>query len=186
MFEINQLSQPHLTRTVWNLPKHLARFEWTDNPQDGSTHVKVFPHDTAGTPYYDPSESTPNTVPFFQCTIQPMKYVPSFPLNITLLGKLGLDPTLIQPPLPEGTEASQGELAGTELWRDCLFAVKSPSVSLGWADVSQKDEDGKVLGGDEYENFFPGLKRWNLAVKWKDATVTIDAGKSWETPRSLL
>ncbi|KAF4979879.1 hypothetical protein FZEAL_3990, partial [Fusarium zealandicum] len=29
----------------WNVPKHLARFSWTDNP-DGSTTVHVYPHDT--------------------------------------------------------------------------------------------------------------------------------------------
>ncbi|EEY16277.1 conserved hypothetical protein [Verticillium alfalfae VaMs.102] len=32
-------------RKNWNIPKHLAAFDWQDH-QDGSTTIKVYPHDT--------------------------------------------------------------------------------------------------------------------------------------------
>lgn len=55
----------NLTEIVidWNIPKHLARFVWTDHA-DGSTSVQVYPHDTITTTTGD--ESSPSPVPFFQ------------------------------------------------------------------------------------------------------------------------
>lgn len=104
---------------VWNLPKHLAHITWSESPSSQTTRISIHPHDHPSSPTspYSPSESTPSTTPFFQCTIHPIPYLPSLPLSSTLLNWIpGIDMALAQPPLPEGKEASQGELPGTEEW----------------------------------------------------------------------
>lgn len=166
--------------TDWNIPKHLARFEWTDNP-DGSCNIRVFPHDTEVP--FDTSESKPSTAPFFKCTIQPIRYLPSFPLSNTWFKYVGVNTSLVQPPLPQGTGA-QGELPGTDRWVMLKDYVQASSrSSLVWVDLSQKDEDGKPV--DEHPNFFPGLRRWNIAVKMADSTIYFPEPITWDTPRWL-
>ncbi|KAK4454509.1 hypothetical protein QBC34DRAFT_134525 [Podospora aff. communis PSN243] len=165
-------------RSNFNIPKHLARFEWSDNP-DGSTHIKVFPHDFV-TPN-DASEAKPSESPFFQCTIKPISYAPSFPFSTAWFKYLGIDESLVHPPLPHGESQ---ELAGTDRWCKLAgFSESSNSGRLAWADMSQRDEDG--VAPDEFENFFPGLRRWNLAVKLTDATVFFPPPETWETPKWL-
>jgi len=166
-------------RKAWNIPKHLARFEWTDHA-DGSTHVKVFPHDTT-TPY-DASEAQASTKPFFQCTIKPASYAPSFPLSTNLLKYVGLDISLVQPPLPEGRGAV-GELPGTDRWCKIVgYSQYSSNTKLAWADVNQKGDDGSSPA-DGYDNFFPGLRRWNLAAKLSDTVAYFPHPETWETPK---
>ncbi|KAM7184704.1 hypothetical protein V8F20_012105 [Naviculisporaceae sp. PSN 640] len=118
------VSQKHTAwngRRNWNIPKHLASFSWTESsPSPGIiiTKIKVYPHDT--TVPYDPSESTPSTVPFFQCTLQTVKYIPSFPFRSTWLRPFGygLDMTLVQPPVPDATsKTNEGELAGSAAYK---------------------------------------------------------------------
>ncbi|KAK0731016.1 hypothetical protein B0H67DRAFT_596980 [Lasiosphaeris hirsuta] len=168
-------------RTIWNIPKHLARFEWTDNP-DGSSRVRVFPHDTH-TPY-DASEARPSDTPFFQCTIKPMSYVPSFPMTTSLFKYMGVDMALVQPPLPQG-ETELGELPGTERWAKLAGYIQyAPKASLAWADMSQKGEDGTAP--DEYDNFFPGLSRWNVAVKLVGGGASFPPAETWEIPKGVL
>jgi len=169
-------------RHNWNIPKHLARFEWTDKP-DGSMHIKVFPHDTASP--YSASEAKPSEKPFFQCAIKPISYTPAFPMSTALMKYMGIDMSLVQPPVPAG-ESELQELAGTERWCKLSgFTQSSTHAKLAWADMEQKDEDGDVA--DEHENyFFPGLRKWNIAVKMADATVFFPTGEHWATPRSLL
>ncbi|KAK0657000.1 hypothetical protein B0T16DRAFT_488210 [Cercophora newfieldiana] len=171
-------------RSNWNIPKHLARFEWTDN-SDGSTNIKVYPHDSAAP--YDISESVPSEKPFFQCTVKPASYTPAFPFSSTLFKYIGIDDALVQPPLPQG-ESQQQELSGTDGWRKLAgYKISSSSTKLAWADLDQKaeheGEDAIRLDGDE--NFFPGLTRWNLAVKLADAAVFFPPPETWETPKWL-
>jgi hypothetical protein len=149
---------------------------------DGSTHVKVFPHDTV-TPY-DPSEANPSDTPFFQVTIKPVSYLPSFPFTSKMLGYLGIDAALVQPPLPAGS-TSQGELAANDQWcKLASYVQSSPNAEVAWADMSQKGEDGGPVA-DGYDNFYPGLKRWNIALKLNDSTTVFPHPETWETPRWL-
>ena len=174
-------------RSAYNVPKHLARFEWTER-LDGSTHVRVFPHDTTD----HTGEARPGEKLFFQCTIRPAKYLPGFPMSTGLFRYLGIDDTLVQPPLPAGNPAAeQGALVGTERWcRLAGYTMSSSSSSLVWADMSQKDGDmdGNRADApdDGYENFFPGLRRWNLALKMADGKLHFPAPETWETPKGLV
>ena len=162
----------------WNIPKHLASFDF-ETEADGSTLVKVFPHDTAG----DASEAAASTTPFFQARFKSVPFVPSFPSSTDLLKYVGLDPTLVLPPLPAG-EGSQGELPGTEQWCEIVPRESARRTTVGWFDLSQADGKGDVPG--EHENFWPGIKRWHLGVKMENAKIDFPAGRHWDPPRSVL
>ncbi|KAG7292787.1 hypothetical protein NEMBOFW57_002830 [Staphylotrichum longicolle] len=175
-------------RKTWNLPKHLAHFDWTDHP-DGTSEIKVFPHDHhphGGEAAYDPTEARPGstTKPFFQCTIRPVRLLPSLPVSSAWLRRLGFDFTLVQPPLPEGGRASQGELPGTEEWVALSdFQQSSRRCSLAWGDFAQ-DGEGEVEGGSA--EFWPGLGRSGLVVKLDRGEADFGEGVRWPTPRALL
>ncbi len=167
-------------RKNWNIPKHLAKFEWEDCP-DGSVSVRVFPHDT--TEVYDATEANPSATPFFKATLKPMRYVPSFPMSTKLYEAIGIDLGLVEPPLPTGV-GSQGALVGTDLWCRSVPYQYSPKSSLLWVDMSQKDATGKAP--DEFDNFWPGCNRWAFGVLMRDAVVRFGEGQYWSTPKSLL
>ncbi|KAK0751842.1 hypothetical protein B0T18DRAFT_341693 [Schizothecium vesticola] len=168
-------------RTNWNIPKHLARFEWNDLP-DGSTTIKVFPHDV-GVPY-SPAEAEPAAGrPWFQCTIRPVGYLPAFPMSTEVMKWVGIDAALVQPPLPQG-EGSKGELVGTERWCKLEgFRESSRRSRAVWVDMDQGEEGGREEGG---RFFFPGLRKWNLAVKMEEGDVFFPEGKYWETPKGAV
>lgn len=167
-----------LTRPTqdWNIPKHLARFEWKDLP-NGAKQCKVFPHDTSG----DPTEASPSTTPLFQTTFKTVPLVPSFPLSTKWFEYLGVDTSIVQPPVPQGAKP---EVVGTEQWCRSLTVQYSSRTHLGWMDLRQRDEDGKLTG--LYENFWPGLGRWQLAVKMENSALDIGEGTYWRGPRANL
>jgi hypothetical protein len=169
-----------LRPTDWNIPKHLASFEFKDNP-DGSTLIKVFPHDVMG----DESESAASTTPFFQATFTPVRYVPSFPMTTNLLKYVGVDVTLVQPPLPEG-KGSQGELPGTDQWCSIVPGEHSRKTSLGWFDIRQQHDEVQSGTSNRHENFWPKLGRWQMGVKMADADIEFPEGKHWDSPKSVL
>ncbi|KAM7183559.1 hypothetical protein V8F33_013504 [Rhypophila sp. PSN 637] len=208
------VSQKHTAwngRRNWNIPKHLARFDWAENsPSPGLTTVKVYPHDTSIP--YNPSEDTPSTEPFFTCTLQSVKYVPSFPFRSSWLRYTGFDMNLVQPPVPDASGKTKfGELAGssppsssrsTEAQEDGNqqaggetdegrwvmvddFYQASSRTSLVWADLRQSGGETQTKEG-EYENFWPGMPRWVVAVKLEDGAIELGEGKTWATPCSLL
>ncbi|KAJ2899564.1 hypothetical protein MKZ38_002997 [Zalerion maritima] len=170
-------------RKNWNIPKHLASFEFTDNP-DGSVTVQVYPHDLH--PSTDPAESKPSTVPFLTATMKSVPFVPSFPATTSLAGMIGMDISLVQPPLPEGN-GSQDELPGTSDWARILPVQKSWKTHAVWVDLKQEDLPAgattpKGMEG-RAENFFPGLSRWILGARMDDATIDLEAGKHWPKPK---
>ncbi|KAI1756535.1 hypothetical protein F4782DRAFT_537649 [Xylaria castorea] len=167
-------------RTNWNIPKHLARFEW-DGLDGGATAVRVYPHDTTG----DSSESRPNNVPLFQATFKPMRWTPSFPFSLSWMQYLGLNASLVQPPLPAG-EGSQGELPGTDRWCKIVPSQTTKRASLAWADLSQKNEQGELTSSVAHENFWPELGRWQLALQLDDATIDFGEGTYWDAPKTKL
>ncbi|KAI1122389.1 hypothetical protein F5Y10DRAFT_287226 [Nemania abortiva] len=165
-------------RTNWNVPKHLARFEF-DDLDDGTTVVRVYPHDTTG----DIAEALPSDVPLFQAKFTPLRWAPSFPFSVSWLQHLGMDPALVQPPLPAG-EGSQGELPGTDRWCKITPGEATKRASLAWADMSQRNMQGELTNGVEHENFWPGLRRWKLALKMEEAVIDFGEGVYWDIPRT--
>ncbi|KAK7951353.1 uncharacterized protein PG986_007081 [Apiospora aurea] len=165
-------------RKNWNIPKHLARFEFNDL-LDGSTTVKVYPHDTTG----DLAETQASESPFFQATIQPLKWAPSFPLSLNFLKYIGIDASLVQPPLPTG-DGSQQELPGTEHWCKVSPGQKARKACIAWVDMSQKSEKEVPRAG--YENFWPGLGRWQLGLKMEDAEIEFGEPIYWNHSQAKL
>ncbi|CAM1503069.1 Fc.00g078450.m01.CDS01 [Cosmosporella sp. VM-42] len=165
-------------RLNWNIPKHLARFDWATAPS-GAITVSVHPHDTHPDPAVAAVESTPSPTPFFRTTFKPTPYLPSFPFTTRVISSLGFDVTLVLPPLPKG---SADELAATETWKSVLPHQYARNCKLGWFDIRQ-GERGE--GGEE--NFLPGLSRWQLGMVMKGAEVKFDKPEDeWEPPRTSL
>ncbi|KAK8155744.1 hypothetical protein IWX90DRAFT_468000 [Phyllosticta citrichinensis] len=166
-------------RPNWDIPKHLARFDWTDNA-DGSTTVKVFPYDTDG----DEGEFKPAVKPWFQTTFAPT-LVNNVPFSTDLFGWLGVDTTLVQPPLPASHgNGSYGELPGTDYWAKTVPDQSTDDATLGIFNMDQGDGDVVVNGtnavGDEYyPNFWPNLPRLNLGLRMDNATITFSEATYW-------
>lgn len=173
--------------TDWNIPKHLARFAFTNLPNN-AVAIAVYPHDTGGSL----SESTPSSTPIFSAIYKPIPYVPSFPISTSIAKYVGIDLSIVQPPLPAGN-GSQDELPGTEKWCQSGPLEYSRKTSLGWWDLKQgsANEEDPLLGrGDdcegrkvEYENFWPGVGRWRIGLKMEDALINFPEGKHWDGPK---
>lgn len=103
-----------------------------------------------------------------------MPFVPSFPASTSLYRYLGLDASLVGPPLPKGPTE---ELVGTEYWAKAVPSMYSRRTHVGWFDMRQVDEEGKSIG--EYENFWPGMSRWVLGARMDDAVLEFSAAEQW-------
>ncbi|KAI1429976.1 hypothetical protein F5Y12DRAFT_709522 [Xylaria sp. FL1777] len=167
-------------RTNWNIPKHLARFEWEDL-DGGAVRVQVYPHDTTG----DISEPRPCNIPLFQATFTPIPWAPSFPFSFSWLRYLGLEACLVHPPLPAG-KGSQGELPGTHRWCKVEPSISTRRAGLAWVDLSQKNRKGELTSSAPHKNFWPGLGRWQLTLKLEDADIDFPEGTYWDVPKSTL
>jgi len=182
-------------RKNWSIPKHLARFEFKTFPT-GSTEINVYPHDTSG----DITEARAAKTPFFSAVFKPSQYIPNFPLSWGFAAYVGIDVTLVQPPLPKGN-GSQGELPGTEKWCKILPVQYSYKASIGWWDLKKStaprdsgeeltEEDGLLANRDgtmndaashlTFADWSPDIARWSLGVKMEDATIVFDVGSHWD------
>ncbi|KAK6450301.1 hypothetical protein FP744_10006551 [Trichoderma asperellum] len=164
------VSQKHTCfngRANWNIPKHLARFDWEAMP-DKSLTVRVYPHDTSG----DETEAMASSTPFFQATMKPMPFIPSFPFSSSWLSFLGIDLECVHPPLPKG-RGSQGELPGTDSW--CAFTpvFSGKASSLMTIDISQCHEDDKIVA-QRNKSFWPGVGRWRVGLMAENANLVIN------------
>jgi hypothetical protein len=166
--------QTNKTNTLsdWNTPKHLAKFVWDHRP-DGSTTIKIYPHDDPS----NPDESHPSSVPFFQTTFKPMPLVPRFPFATSWADCLGFNTTLVMPPLPSG-HGTYGELPSTNRWISLETKQYCKRSTVGWYDVAQPDQ-GAACGG--HKNFLPWLKRWQVGLKMEDADLSFEIpAETWE------
>ncbi|PHH78495.1 hypothetical protein CDD80_6763 [Ophiocordyceps camponoti-rufipedis] len=165
------VSQKHTCyngRLNWNVPKHLAKFDWETSP-DGSRTVRVHPYDTTG----DIRESSSDPRTFFQATIKKAAYTPSFPASSHWLQHLGVNLRCVNPPLPAGN-GSQDELPGTDRWCSWPPSIVSSKADIVWFDVGQ-DRDAKAGN----ENFWPGLNRWRLGVRMENARLYFEPPVTW-------
>ncbi|KAI0007810.1 hypothetical protein F4779DRAFT_590284 [Xylariaceae sp. FL0662B] len=181
-------------RKNWNIPKHLARFEWDESP-DGKATVRVYSYDTAvSSDSSNDTESVPSEKFFFQAAFQPVRWAPSFPLALSWLKYVGIDTFLVQPPLPDGRQGdsrSGEELIGTSRWCIIQPAMTTRKATLGWVDMSQHDRSiaddddqggnrNSSGGGDtKYDNFWPGMRRWNVAIRMENADIGFGEGLHW-------
>lgn len=165
-------------RIDWNIPKHLARFDWSENSL-GELTVKVYPHDTTD----DPTEAKPAEKPWFQATWK-LDLLGGLPFSTDLYKILGVNTTLAQPPLPQ-KESHYGELPGTNHWAATIPGQASKRASLGFLDLRQGDgdvvegQDTNIVGDEYYPNFWPGLLPLHPALKLENATITFSDPEIW-------
>jgi hypothetical protein len=172
----------------WNIPKHIARFQF-EELSNGAISISVYPlqADSSGI------ESSPSETPFFRAKYKDIPHIPSFPASTGWGKYIGLDLSLVQPPLPEGKGAA-GELPGTKQWCKVLPLERSSRTYLGWWDLKRQDsaEREPLLSGssvDEVssegnENWWPGIGRWRIGMKMEDATIVFPEGEHWPVPNS--
>jgi hypothetical protein len=177
--------QTHIADCLdWNIPKHLAKFEFKELPND-SVSISVYPREQGG--FGNPSKL--DEKPFFTATYKPISYLPKFPSSTNLFKYLGIDLDLVQPPVPQGSKADV-ELAGTHQWTVVKSLERSSKTSLGWWDMKQgprTEEDETRTGGskdsdpseEDFENWWPGIGRWRLGMKMEEATIEFPEGKHW-------
>jgi len=165
-------------RTNWNIPKHLAKFDWQQN-EDGEMSVKVYPHDTEG----DELESKPASKPWFQAVFKKDPTI-KVPFTTDLYTILGVNTTLAQPPL-DGKKTKYGELAATDRWASTIPGQKTTKASLQIADMRQDDcdtEEGSstnAVGDECFKYFWPGLLPLHPAMKLENATITFSEPIVW-------
>ncbi|MCJ1269805.1 hypothetical protein MMC22_009698, partial [Lobaria immixta] len=154
---------------------HLARFKFTPSDTSPSPScplkIEVFPYDPLATD------------PFFTATIQPMRWLPSFPFSSGWASYLGQDTHIVQPPLPKGDTP---ELCGTDEWKRCDPVLYGRNTRLVWIDMKQPpsrsdaegdgDEEGDALLGRKpnNENWWPGMKRWHVGLWFDNGALDVD------------
>ena len=140
---VSQRTTTYNGRLNWNIPKHLARFEFSapvtkrgETPPEKLT-VRVFAPGT---------EEGDGTPPFFACALQPWKWVPALPVNMNYVP---LKMWHVQPPIPE--PAGHRRAVEVEL-KDavkidpygCPWYGKMVCVRCWW----ECSEGARMLGGD--------------------------------------
>ncbi|KAL9098179.1 MAG: hypothetical protein Q9163_006111 [Psora crenata] len=155
-------------RMNWNIPKHLARFEFTHMNPKSPLPLKI--------EVFDPSSSHP----FFTSTVHPTSYTPAFPFSSNWLRYLGLPTQFLQPPLPTGTPPEVE--VGTKTWLRGQPTIESKKCKVIWWDMRQPPEDRQVANPGENEggtlvkgenNWWPGMGRWRLGMVCDEATLEI-------------
>lgn len=164
--------------------------------------MQVFPYDddtTASSNLAGAAESPSNDgpkPPFFQASFKTIPYVPAFPMSTHWAKYVGMDTTLVQPPVPQGgkpgargDEEKEEELVvvGTDKWCRCVVAQQSSRTHVGWFDLSQEDQHGgQSSHAALFKNFWPEMGRWQLGIRMDDAKIEIPEGEFWEKPRASL
>ncbi|KAH6707940.1 hypothetical protein BKA61DRAFT_558607 [Leptodontidium sp. MPI-SDFR-AT-0119] len=174
-------------RNNWNIPKHLADFEFKPLPNN-AVRISVYPLESPSSG----SERMRSKSPFFTAVYMPIGYAPSFPLSTAAAKYVGVDLTLVQPPLPSDINSSGVELVGTEQWCSVMPHEWSSKASLGWWDLKRgeaTEEDALLHTGRDteeqetgHENWWPGLSRWRIGLMMEDATINFPEGKHWAGP----
>lgn len=107
-------------------------------------------------------------------------------MSSSWLSYLGISTYILQPPLPEGDPADV--VVGTNDWKRSNPILKSKRAKMMWIDMKQPDgdrqhgeaepsqEEGAALlenKGKGYENWWPGMRRWQLGLICEDATLDL-------------
>ncbi|KZF22079.1 hypothetical protein L228DRAFT_247694 [Xylona heveae TC161] len=178
---VSQEDTAYNGRRNWNIPKHLARFSFT-NISAGSSgpksiKVEIFPPDTAA------------TEPFFSTTLQAFQWLPSFPFSTKYMP---MDITLVQPPLPASNKPGEEILCGTNCWFKLLpegYTQKARLMWVNYTNVSsaadkrhinddhntQENDISTETGREETASvtkWWPSLHPWPVGL-WMDQATLI-------------
>ncbi|PWN34563.1 uncharacterized protein FA14DRAFT_31742 [Meira miltonrushii] len=148
-------------RRNWNIPKHVAKFEWSHPFRARTTEpqtVKIF-HPSLATATNLPS-AVDDQKPFFSATFTQSKYLPYLPINTKYFPSL----PLIQPPLQAGLykRNSREAQVETESLPNDLYRSTSPTFK------------GKFTLA--YCQYAPGQSTYGDGVSFPKATNTLGYG----------
>ncbi|OBZ71563.1 hypothetical protein A0H81_08915 [Grifola frondosa] len=164
---VSTLASVYNGRRNWNIPKELANFTFTSNPNDHRiTEMRVF----AATSY---SPVTYATKPFFAVNIKSVMWpFPAIPMNLKYSP---VSMTLVQPPLDAAQDSSRPWLIGTSEWNMfTLVDYKGRVKPVRWEGaiedddaVSRRRTRGKMANGKE----FPDVTPYRVGIFWQDVTM---------------
>ncbi|KAF8156319.1 hypothetical protein K438DRAFT_1986904 [Mycena galopus ATCC 62051] len=124
-------------RTNWNIPKHLAVFDFATSV-DGSTTVTVSPPDDLCNPH-------------FKATLTPATRQIPIQINSTLAGDYL---TFIQPSIPASPK--NPVVVGTDTWKQLLVDIEADSLRA--SVISGALPDGRIGNGVGYPDIEPLLR----------------------------
>ncbi|PVI06646.1 hypothetical protein DM02DRAFT_609446 [Periconia macrospinosa] len=198
---VSQRTTVYNGRLNWNIAKHLARFKFSAPP----TAAGQSPPEKLDIAVYPPGTMEGDGVPpFFACTLQPFKWLPSIPFNAKYLP---VESSPAQPPVPAAAgqkEAAAAEiqarddgsgtinpyntspqhedalLAGTDTWCSFAFEASTPRARGCWVTV----HEGATQSGertDETSKYWPrGLRPWAIGGWLEDAQIYIGPPVEWK------
>ncbi|EMC92857.1 hypothetical protein BAUCODRAFT_264299 [Baudoinia panamericana UAMH 10762] len=154
---VSQKDTTYNGRRNWNIPKHLARFEFSAPPvAKGSSPPKQLTVSV-----YPPDSEDANAKPFFRATFAPISYLPAFPLSTSYMP---LDMTIVQPPIPAGEDSI---LCGTDKW--VRFQTTFATSRAYLMRATNEDDYGKV----KQEGWWPRVKPWSTGFWLEEAVLDV-------------
>lgn len=141
-------------RKNWNIPKHLARFEFENLIRPERMKVQIFSP--------DPSVK----IPFFTAIFQPMSYLPAFKLSTNWIKYTGMAVMMALPPIPAGRDE---ELVGTTEWLQSEPLMTCSSTRACWTEVKQPPKGF----GEGVDGWFPQVKPMKVGLWMQDATMVL-------------
>ena len=190
---VSQRTTTYNGRLNWNIPKHLARFDFS-HP---ATKAGAAPPEKLVCRVYAPGTTEGDGVPpFFACALRPWRWVPAVPVNMAYLP---LSVWLAQPPIPESPafqRARKAELeggveidpydispknevavaAGTDRW--CAVDIRGKVARAGgrWVEILRAGGSGEEEG-----KYFPQeLQPWSMGVWCEEAELEIKKPLEWK------
>lgn len=170
---VSQMDTCYNGRKNWNLPKHMARFRFTDLSKGGEQQPLLSTQDHAGPVKVEVfANEASATTPFFSATLFPPQVpLPYLPFSSTWLTSLGINPPLLQPPLPAGRTSEE---CGTNEWKRSTAKLSSRKSSMRWCHMSM----AQASPDRGMRPFLPAdagkwWARWLVALKMEDAILEI-------------
>lgn len=158
-FYVSQRETTYNGRKNWNIPKQLARFEFSHPP---ATQVGKIPKQLKVKVY--PWNSGQDAAPFFSCTLSPSRLLPGVPTNSKWLP---FTPYLVQPPVGHGQ--GKGEdllLYQSDRWCGIPLATTSRRARYMSAKVDPAPEEETRNG-----THWPAIDTWGFGLWLEGATL---------------
>jgi len=158
-FYVSQRETTYNGRKNWNIPKQLARFEFSHPP---ATPTGKIPKQLKVRVY--PWDSGPDATPFFSCTLSPSRLLPGVPTNSKWLP---FTLYLVQPPVGHGE--GKGEdllLYESDRWCGIPLATTGRRTRYMSAKVDPAPEEEKRNG-----THWPAIDTWGFGLWLEGATL---------------
>ncbi|KAG0151013.1 hypothetical protein CROQUDRAFT_37290 [Cronartium quercuum f. sp. fusiforme G11] len=167
-------------RYHWNIPKHLAHFEFTPGPS-GSITISVYALQSYTFTKTSTSESARldpifMPTPFFSTIIHPWG-LKGVQLPIRLNALPGVKTTLFQPPLKEGDK--EIGMVSTKYWKKTKIGL-SGRVKLCKVEGGLNASNGQKRFADG--KGFPDFKPYRICIHWKNLVLNVPEALNLNLP----